>query len=144
MNLAGIRVLMTVISASIGACFVLIAWFSIRAAVAPVRRFHIASVVIAAVAVGLACLAFRAAALRDTDEETLFTSLRSGMVGAFLGLIAVSSFLFLYGDTTRAILAHAFSRPTSAFTTSPMLIASALLGFAIGFVIRTVRARGLD
>ena len=33
MNLAGIRVLMTVISASIGACFVLIAWFSIKAAV---------------------------------------------------------------------------------------------------------------
>lgn len=144
MNLAGIRVLMTVISASIGACFSLIAWLSIKAAVAPVRRFHIASVVIAAFAVALACLAFRAAALRDTDEETLFTSLRRGMVGAFLGLVVLSVFLFLYGDSTRAMLAHAFSRPTSSFTTSPVLIASALLGFAAGFVIRTVRARRLD
>lgn len=135
---------MTVISASIGACFVLIAWFSIKAAVAPVRRFHIASVVIAVVAVALACLAFRAAALRDTDEETLFTSLRRGMLGAFLGLVVVSLFLFLYGDSTRAMLAHAFSRPTSSFNTSPMLIASALLGFAAGFVIRTVRARRFD
>lgn len=135
---------MTVISAIIGTCFILIAWVSVKAAAAPVRRFHIASVVIAVVAVGLACLAFRAAALRDIDEETLFTSLRRGMVGAFLGLVIVSVFLFLYGDETRALLAHAFSSPTSSFTASPMLIASALLGFAAGFVIRTVRTGRLD
>lgn len=144
MNPAGIRVLMTVMSAAIGACFSLIAGLSIKAAAAPVRRFHFASVVIAAIAVGLACLAFRAAALRDIDEETLFTSLRRGMVGAFLGLVVVSVFLFLYGDDTRALLAHAFSSPTSSFTASPMLIVSALLGFAAGFVIRTVRTRRLD
>lgn len=134
------RVLITVISAAIGACFTMLAILSIRASVAPVVRFHVSSVVIAVVVVCLALLSFRAAAI-DSEEEALITSLRRGMFAAFLALLVICVFLFGYGDRTRGFLAHSFSMPTSTFTTSSVLIASVCLGFGAGFVLRMTTFR---
>jgi hypothetical protein len=132
----GTRALITVISAATGACFVILAGLGIRAAVAPVRRFHISSVAIAVVAGCLAYLAFRAAArARDTDEEAMIASLRPGIIGAFLALIIIFVLLLMFGDHTRSLLAHALSQPTSNFTTPLLLGASVLLGFGTGFVV---------
>ena len=130
------RFLITVISAAIGACFTMLAILSIRASVAPVRRFHVSSVVIAVIAVCLAVLAFRAAAM-ETDEETLISSLRRGMFGAFLALVTICVFLFMLGDETRSFLAHSLSMPTSSFPTFIVLIGCVILGFGAGFVVRT-------
>jgi hypothetical protein len=135
------RIFITVISAAIGACFTMLAALSIKAAIAPVRRFHASSVVVAAVTICLAFLAFRAAAVAETDEETLLRSLWAGMVGAFVALIITIVGLFAFGDNTRSLLAHAFSYPTSSFTTSLLLIASMPLGFGAGLVLRIAAPR---
>jgi cell division protein FtsW (lipid II flippase) len=131
----GARVFIVVINAAMGACFTMLAAASINAAVAPVRRFHISSVVIAAVACVFAFLAFRAAATAETDEETVVSSLRAAIFGAILALVIMVVLLFMFGDDTRAFLAHAFSNPTSNFTTSRVLIATAILGFGTGLVV---------
>jgi uncharacterized protein YacL len=132
----GTRTLIIVISAATGVCFTILAGLSIRAAVAPVRRFHISSVAIAIVAACLAYLAFRAAArAADADEEALVASLRPGTIGAVVGLIIIFLLLLMFGDHTRSLLAHALSQPTSSFTTPLLLIASVLLGFGTGFVL---------
>ena len=119
----------------------MLAVLSIKAAIAPVRRFHASSVVVAVVTICLAVLAFRAAAVAETDEETLLRSLWAGMVGAFVALMIMIVGLFAFGDNTRSLLAHAFSYPTSSFTTSLLLIASMLLGFGAGLVLRIAAPR---
>jgi len=140
-NLTGTRVAITVISAAMGACFAMLAALSIKAAVAPVRRFHPASVVIAVLAVCLALLAFRQAAT-DSDEESMISSLRLGMLGAFLAFLVICVSLFMYGDHTRSFLAHALSMPTSSFPTASVLIACVVLGFGAGFVLRATMLHG--
>src|SRR5690348_8318461 len=99
----------------------MVAILSIHASVAPVRRFHISSVVVAVISVCLAILAFRVAAT-ETDEEALVSSLRRGMFGAFLALVVICIFLFMLGDETRSFLAHSLSMPTSSFPTSLVLV----------------------
>jgi amino acid transporter len=133
------RFLITVIGAAIGACFTMVAILSIHASVAPVRRFHISSVIVAIISVCLAILAFRVAAM-ETDEEALVSSLRRGMFGAFLALIVICIFLFMLGDETRSVLAHSLSMPTSSFPTSLVLVGSVLLGFGAGFVLHMARS----
>lgn len=133
------RVLITVIAATIGACFTMIAILSIHASVAPARRFHISSVVVAVISVCLAILAFRVAAM-ETDEEALISSLRRGMFGAFLALVMICIFLFMLGDQTRSVLAHSLNMPTSSFATSSVLVGSVLLGFGAGFVLHMARS----
>jgi hypothetical protein len=117
----------------------MVAILSIHASVAPVRRFHISSVVVAVISVCLAVLAFRVAAM-ETDEEALVSSLRRGMFGAFLALVVICIFLFLLGDETRSVLAHSFSMPTSSFATSSVVVGSVLLGFGAGFVLHMARS----
>jgi len=140
-NLTGTRVAVTVISAAIGACFAMLAVLSIKAAVAPARRFHVSSLVIAVPAVCLTLLAFREAAT-DSDEENMISSLRLGMLGAFLAFVVICVFLFMYGDHTRSFLAHALSMPTSSFPTAWVLIACVVLGFGAGFVLRAAALHG--
>ena len=140
-NLTGTRLAITVISAAMGACFTMLAALSIKAAVAPVRRFHVSSVVIAAIAGCLALLAFREAAT-DSEEESMISSLRLGMFGAFLAFVVICVFLFMYGDHTRSFLAHALSMPTSSFPTPWVLITSVVLGFGAGFVLRATALHG--
>lgn len=140
--MTGTRALIIAISTATGVCFTILASMSIGAIVAPVRRFHISSVVIAAVAGCLAYVAFRAAArARDTDEEALIALLRPGMISAFAALIIIFVLLFMFGDHTRSLLAHALSQPTSSFTTFRLLVASVLLGFGTGFVVRVTTLR---
>lgn len=140
--MTGTRTLLIVISAATGACFTILAGLSIGAIVAPVRRFHISSVAIAVVAACLAYVAFRATArATNADEETIVASLRPGTVGAILGLIIIVVLLLMFGDHTRTILAHALRQPTSSFTTNRLLIASVLLGFGTGFVLRMATFR---
>lgn len=140
--MTGTRALIMVISAATAACFTILAGMSISATFAPVRRFHVASVVIAVVASCLAYLALRTALrARDTDEEAMIASLRPGTIGAILALIMIFALLLMFGDHTRSLLAHALSRPTSSFTTSRLLIASVLLGFGTGFVARMATFR---
>lgn len=133
------RVLITVIGATIGACFTMVAILSIHASVAPARRFHVSSVIVAVISVCLAILAFRVAAM-ETDEEALISSLRRGMFGAFVALVVICIFLFMLGDETRAVLAHSLSMPTSSFPTSLLLVGSVLLGFGAGFVLHMARS----
>ena len=115
--------------------------------VVPVRRFHVASIVVAAVATFLAWLAFRAAKAGVTDEETEVTvlaPLHRGMVGAFVGLIFIVALLLMLGADARGFLAHAVGKPTSSFTSVRLLAVAVLLGFGIGFVIGvpSAQARG--
>ena len=133
------RVLITVIGAAIGACFTMVAILSIHASLAPARRFHISSVIVAVISVCLAILAFRVAAM-ETDDEALISSLRRGMFGAFVALVAICIFLFMLGDQTRSVLAHSLNMPTSSFPTSLVLVASVLLGFGGGFVLHMARS----
>src|SRR5690348_34815 len=140
-NLTGTRVAVTVISAATGACFAMLAVLSIKAAVAPARRFHVSSLVIAVLAVCLALLAFREAA-SDSDEESMISSLRLGMLGAFLAFVLICVLLFMFGDHTRSFLAHALSMPTSSFPTGWVLIDCVVLGFGAGFVLRATALHG--
>lgn len=140
--MTGVRTLLIVITAATGACFTILAGLSIGAIVAPVRRFHVSSVVIAAVAGCLAYVAFRATArATDADEEAMIASLRPGTIGAILGLVIIVVLLFMFGDDTRTVLAHALRQPTSSFTTNRLLVASVLLGFGTGFVLRMATFR---
>ncbi len=120
----------------------MLAGLSASAVVLPVRRFHAFSVVIAVVAVYLAYRAFRAAITGKADEETLAVSLIRGMIGAFVGLLVIVAFLLLFRPDTYAFLAHALGKPASSFTTARLLIASVLLGFGAGFVVRMPATRG--
>lgn len=130
------RFLITGISAATGTCFAVLAGLSLSALALPARRFHVASAVIAAVAICLGYIAFRAATASKTDEEIVLTSLRRGMVGALTGLVVIIAFLLMFGPDAHGFLAHALGKHASDFTTSRLLTAAVLLGFGTGFVIR--------
>ena len=127
---------MVIFSAATGACFTMLTALSVRAIVAPVRRFHIASVIVALVSIVLAFIAFRAAAFIETDDEHLIASWRAAMFAALVALIITAVCIYAFGDNTRGFLAHAISSPTSSFTASRVLIALAVLGFGAGLVTR--------
>ncbi len=132
----GARIVITGISAATGTCFAVLAGLSASAMMFPVRRFHAFSVVMVLVGVGFAYRGFRAAITGRTDEETLAASLVRGMIGAFIALLAMVALLLLLRLDTYAFLAHALGKPASSFTTAHLLIASVLLGFGAGFVVR--------
>jgi hypothetical protein len=141
--LTGARVLSIGISAATGTCFAVIAGLSISAMVVPIRRFHVASIVLAVVAICLGWLAFRAAMADVTEEETeeaVVAPLVRGVVGAFVGLIFIVALLLMFGADARGFLAHALGKPTSSFTPFRLLAAAVLLGFGTGFVIRVPSA----
>ncbi len=133
------RVLIIGISAATGTCFAVLAGLSISAIAVPVRRFHVASIVVAAVAICLGWQAFRAAMAGVTDEkteETVVAPLVRGIVGAFVGLIFIVALILMFGPDARGFLAHAVGKPTSSFTPIRLLAAAVLLGFGTGFVVR--------
>ena len=137
--LTAARVLIIGISAATGTCFAVLAGLSISAMAVPVRRFHVASIVLAAVAICLGWLSFRAAMAGVTDEkteETVVAPLLRGIVGAFVGLIFIVAVLLMFGPDARGFLAHAVGKPTSSFTPIRLLAAAVLLGFGTGFVVR--------
>jgi hypothetical protein len=137
--LTAARVLIIGISAATGTCFAVLAGLSISAIAVPVRRFHVASIVVAAVAICLGWQAFRAAMAGVTDEkteETVVAPLLRGIVGAFVGLIFIVAVLLMFGPDARGFLAHAVGKPTSSFTPIRLLAAAVLLGFGTGFVVR--------
>lgn len=129
------KVLITGISAVTGTCFAALAGLGISASAFPVRRFHAFSVIVAAVALCLAYLAFRAAIVGKTDKETASAALISGIVGAFIALVVIGAFIVMFKAGTQSFLAHALGKPTSAFTSFRLLVASVLLGFGTGFVL---------
>ena len=135
-SVRGARVLVIGISAATGACFSVLAGLSVSAMAAPFRRFQVFSVVIAAVAIAVGYLAFRAATTGHTDKVTAVESLFRGMVGAFIGLIVIIAFLLMFRPDSQRLLAHALGRPASSFTIFRLLVASVLLGFGAGFVLR--------
>jgi hypothetical protein len=137
--LTAARILIIGISAATGTCFAALAGLSISAIAVPVRRFHVTSIVVAAVAICLGWQAFRAAKAGVTDEkteETVIAPLLRGIVGAFVGLIFIVALLLMFGPDARGFLAHAVGRPTSSFTPVRLLAAAVLLGFGTGFVVR--------
>jgi hypothetical protein len=137
--LTGARVLRIGISAATGTCFAVLAGLSISAMAVPVRRFHVASIVVAAVGICLGWQAFRAAMAGVTNEktgETVVALLLRGIVGAFVGLIFIVALLLMFGPDARGFLAHAVAKPTSSFTPVRLLAAAVLLGFGTGFVVR--------
>ncbi len=137
------RLLIALISSIAGVCFATLAALSIRAAAFPVRRFHAASIIIAGIAICLVLLALRAAITAGTaHEDAIALALRRGMLGAFVGLIAIFVALVMFGDDTRSFLAHGLNQRTSSFTTFPLLVVSVLLGFGAGFVIRRPEKSG--
>ena len=133
--MTGKRVLMVAISAATGTCFAVLAGLGISDMVVPFRRFHLSSLLIAVVSLGLAYLAFRAAISGKSGGVTLLAQLVRGILGAFAGLLAMGAFLVMFGDDTRSFLAHSLARPAVSFTDFRVLLASALLGFGIGFVL---------
>ena len=138
------RVLILAINAATGTCFAVLAGLSISVMVAPVRRFHLTSIVLALVTTYLGFRAFRAAVSGFRDEEadeTLVLLLRHGMLGALLGLILVVALILMFGTEGRSLLAHAMGQRTSSFTPFRLLAAAVLLGFGTGFIVRAPRAR---
>lgn len=133
----GARIVTILISVAMATCSTLVVGLGIREFVAPVRRFHSFSIVIAVLAICVTYFALRSAMARDTDEETMLASLRRGMIASFLALVLIIVLLFAFGDETRSFLAHALGEPTSSFTTIRLLVASVILGFGTGFVLRT-------
>jgi type IV secretory pathway VirB2 component (pilin) len=117
---------------------------SVSAMAVPVRNFHILSAVIAAAAIGLAYVAFRAATVGKTDSDTMLRSLCRAIGGAFIGLIAVIVIRLMFGTETHGLLAHALGKSASTFTTFQLMIASALLGFGGGFVVRMPPVRNQE
>ena len=134
------RLVMTGISTATGACFAALAGLSVSASAFPVRRFHLFSVVVAAVSIVLGLLAFRAALAGDTDETTVAKAFRRAVIGALLGLLIMVAFLFMFRGDTQSFLAHALGKPSAGFTMFRLLLASVLLGFGTGFVLRVPRS----
>jgi hypothetical protein len=106
----------------------------------PIGRFHVASIVVAAVAICLGWQAFRAAMAGVTDEETVVAPLLRGTVGALVGLIFVVALLLMFGADARGFLAHAVGKPTSSFTAVRLLVAAVLLGLGTGFIVPVPKA----
>ena len=138
--MTGARVLIIAISVLTGACFTVLAGLGISASVVPIRRFHVTSVVVAAITICLGWLAFRAAIAgfhHEETEESLVAPMRRGVIGAFVGLILVVALLLMFGADARSLLAHALGTRTSSFTPFRLLVAGVLLGFGAGFVVRS-------
>lgn len=136
--LTGARFLIIAISVLTGACFTVLAGMSVSAIAVPVRRFHVTSVVIAAVTICLGWMAFRAAMAgfsHEETEESVVAPMRRGMIGAFIGLIVVVALLLMFGSDAISLLAHALGQHSSSFTPFRLLIAGVLLGFGTGFVV---------
>lgn len=131
---------MTGISTATGACFAALAGLSVSASAFPVRQFHLFSVVVATVSIVLGLLAFRAALAGDTDETTVANAFRRAVIGALLGLLIMVAFLFMFRGDTQSFLAHALGKPSAGFTMFRLLLASVLLGFGTGFVLRVPRS----
>lgn len=94
------RVLIIGVGAATGTCFAVLAGLSISAIAVPVRRFHVASIMVAAVAICLGWQAFRATMAGVTNEkteETVVVPLLRGIVGAFVGLIFIVALLLMFG-----------------------------------------------
>ena len=138
--MTGARVLIIAISVVTGACFTVLAGLSISVIAVPVRRFHVTSVVLAAITVCFGWLAFRAAIAgfhHEESEESLVAPMRRGVIGAFAGLILVVALLLMFGADARSLLAHSLGRRTSSFTPFHLLLSGVLLGFGAGFVMRS-------
>jgi hypothetical protein len=137
------QVLIIVISAATGTCFAAIAGLSISAMAFPVRSFHVASIVLAAIGISIAWMSFRAAVRGFSEEETgeaLVTPLHRGILGAFVGFLVIVALLIFFGAEGQRLLAHSLGRRSSGFTTLRMLTAAVLLGFGTGFVTGIRRA----
>jgi len=135
--LKGAQVLIIVISAATGTCFAAIAGLSISAMAVPVRRFHYPSIFLAAIGIYIAWVSFRAAVRGFSEEETgeaLVTPLQHGILGAFVGFLAVVALLIFFGGEGQSLLAHSLGRRSSSFTTWQLLTTAVLLGFGTGFV----------
>jgi hypothetical protein len=144
--LSGARFLIIAISVMTGACFTVLAGMSISVIAVPVRRFHVTSVVLAAITVCFGWLAFRAAMAGFTHEEndeTVVAPMRRGVIGAFVGLILVVALLVMFGADARSLLAHSLGSRTSSFTPFRLLLSGVLLGFGAGFVMRIPGGSGL-
>lgn len=124
-----------------GACFAVLAGLSISAVAAPFRQVRLFSIVIAVVSICVGYFALRAATSGHTDTQTLHSALYRAMLGAFIGLAAMTAVLFLFRPDAQGFLAHSLGRPASTFTSSRLLVASAILGFGAGFVARIRRKR---
>lgn len=135
------RFLITGISAATGVCFAVLAGLSLSAIVSRTHRFHPFSVVIAVVSIVFGYVAFRAATTSKTDEMTLVTALRRGMLGAFVGLLIAVVMLFLFREDTFPYLAHALGNPAYVIDNFRLLSAGVLLGFGVGFVIAMPKHR---
>lgn len=129
------RLLIIAVSTITGASFAVLAGMSISAMAFPVRRFHVFSLVVAVAAIVLGYLSFRAALAGDTEEASEVDSLRAGLMGAFIALIAIVIFILGYKTGTQSFLAHALGKPTASFSTYRLLVGSVLLGFGTGFII---------
>ncbi len=138
-NRAGILIIG--ISAVTGACFAALAGLSISALAFPVRRPHVFSAIVAAVAICIGYLAFRAAIAGETDEETAVAGMRRGVIGALVGLIVMIAIFVMFKTDAQAYLAHALGKRASTFTTYRLLAGSVLLGFGTGFVLGLPKAR---
>ncbi len=128
--------MVTAISAATGVFFAVLAGFSIAAIAVPFRRVHVFSIVIAVAAVVLGYLAFRAAVAGRADDDSALAALRRGIIGAFVGLLAMVAFLLMFRPDTQTVLAHALGKPEAGFTTFRLLLACVLLGFGTGFILR--------
>lgn len=140
--MTGAGILIIAVSAVTGACFAALAGLSISAMAVPVRRFHGFSAVVAAVAICIGYLAFRAAIAGNTDEETAVAGLRRGVIGAIVGLIVMLALFVMFKTDPQAYLAHALGKGASTFTTYRLLAGAVLLGFGTGFVVGVPQARG--
>ncbi len=140
--MAGGRVLITAISAAAGTCFAALAGMSISAAVVQVRgELRVGSIVIAVVSLVFGYLAFRAALGAATDEDTMVTALRRGVVGGLIAAIVMAVLIYGFGTTTRAFFAHGLGKGILGFTNFRLLLGAVLLGFGAGFVLHMPRQR---
>ena len=133
------RFVTIVISSATGVCFATLAGLSIAEFVHPYRARHPFSAVIAVFSVLVGYLAFRAAIGGKSDALTLVTSLRRGMLGAFVGLVAMVVIIIIFREDTNPYIAHALGNPAYSFTDFRLLAGSVLLGFGTGFVIAMPR-----
>ena len=111
------RVLIIGVSAATGTCFAVLAGLSISAMAVPIRRFHVASIVVAAAAICLGWQGFRAAMAGVTGEETeetVVTPLLRGTVGALVGLIFVVALLLMFGPVLGASWLTPWENPRQA------------------------------
>src|SRR5512142_2115279 len=98
----------------------------------PVRRFHGFSVVIAAVAICFAYLAFRAALAGHIDEDTFVAALRRGVLSALVGTVLIIALILMFRSEIEGFLGHALGKRASSITTASLVTTSVLLGFGSG------------